>query len=164
MSIADTAKQSARQLVSQILYESKTDESDMRLLAKLEEIMPVPEAVEQNFRPQDFYNESGKVEIDLFVEACFEHKLNAVAMLHFMKKYLDQENRKATLKALLTDYLENIGSYSKEEEENVLKQMEHLTPNSEITGYIFWPDMYFENEPTVDEIVERCFTFKPLAM
>lgn len=164
MSNIDTAKQNARKLISQILYESKTDESDMLLLAKLENIMPVPEAVEQKFRPQDFYDGDGKVEIDLFVDVCFEHKLNAVAMLHFMRKYLGEEGRKAALKAMLTDYLENIASYDEEEGDSLIRQMEHLTPNSEITDYIFWPDRHFDHEPTVDEIVERCFAFKPLAL
>ncbi|OBQ46473.1 hypothetical protein [Halodesulfovibrio spirochaetisodalis] len=152
----ETVRHDARKLIAEILYESKTDESDMLLLSKLEDLMPVPEAVEQKYRPEDFYR-SGEVDIDLFVDVCLEQKLNAVAMLHFMKKYCDKETRKTKLKALLKEYLENMESYSEEEEDELLAQMQHLTPNSDIISYIFWSESDFEHEPTVDEIVERCF-------
>lgn len=159
----DVVKQKIRMLVFEILYKSETDASDMKLLSKLEDIMPVPETVEQKYRPEDFY-ENGKVDIDLFVEVCFEHKLNAVAMLHFMKKYLDEERRKTALAAILTDYLSNLTDYSEEEGDLLIQKMEHLAPGSEITDYIFWPDRYFDHEPTVNEIVEHCFSYKPLTL
>ncbi|MEZ6852348.1 hypothetical protein [Halodesulfovibrio aestuarii] len=119
----------------------------MVLPSKLEDLMPVPEAVEQKYRPEDFYR-GGEVDIDLFVDVYLEQKLNAVAMLHFMKKYCDEETRKVKLKAILKEYIDNIGCYSEEKEREMMSQMEHLTPDLYLTDYIFWYDRHFDHEPT----------------
>jgi len=66
--------------------------------------------------------------------------------------------KKLKIKALINDLLNN-ENLSEAEGDNLLDEIENLSPDPEISDYIFWEDGL-----TIDEIIEKAFAYKPIIL
>jgi hypothetical protein len=71
---------------------------------------------------------------------------------------MDNIEIKYEVKRMIVELLEN-ESLTDVEQEELLFQITKLSPDPEISDYIFWEDGL-----TIDEIVEKAFAYKPIIL
>lgn len=76
----DAKKQRARALVLKMLYETKTDAEDNRILSELGKIVPDPDLTKYIFWSEEFYDENENLDIDRLLEKAFNYKPNVIAL------------------------------------------------------------------------------------
>ncbi len=77
----------------------------------------------------------------------------------------DIEEKKQKLLEMLDIFLKEQANWNDEKASNYMLEMKKLSPDPSLSDYIFWPQNHgYDRELTPEEIVEKCFSYKPIIL
>lgn len=77
----DERKHKTRVLLEEFLSDPPpSEERDLEILAKLQELLPDPNITDYIFYSNEFENKDGSIDIDALIEKCLRYKPNIIAL------------------------------------------------------------------------------------